>query len=279
MHPFFQNVAYPWRLEARAYQLASLDYTPHWHLDVEIVQVLEGELQLGLGESEFLLGPGETVIVSSRQVHSYATSHPHTQLIIAMFNPLLVGCPEGWPAGGHLRITPLGVPDAEDPARLEFSQVLRRMVDETSRYDAQSPDFLRACLFQLTGLGLRHFSQAPETGAATTHSGAARDTKLAYELLNFVDLHYTEPLTSEALAQQFDLSSAHLSRVFKRVTGTTVGQYLIDMRLQRVKELLLSSEGSIIDIAFACGFDNLRTFNRQFHKAFGTSPREFRAGR
>ncbi len=82
-------------------------------------------------------------------------------------------------------------------------------------------------------------------------------------------------ITTLELAQLCDLSQYHFIRMFKRTTGQTPHQFIIQLKMEKAKELL-SSNKSIIQIGFATGFDNPSHFTQVFKNFFGITPLKFR---
>ncbi|HPU62820.1 MAG TPA: helix-turn-helix transcriptional regulator, partial [Mobilitalea sp.] len=65
-------------------------------------------------------------------------------------------------------------------------------------------------------------------------------------------------------------------KVYKKKTGISLKNYINEYRIERAKELLLTSDKSISDIAEAVGFDNFSYFSTLFKKVTGLSPKEFK---
>jgi len=80
----------------------------------------------------------------------------------------------------------------------------------------------------------------------------------------------------EELAKMMNLSTRHLSRLFKHHTGETIQAYRDKMRLEHGEQLMQNTEMSIKEIALACGFENGRQFSRLWQKWKGTSPGRFK---
>ena len=101
---------------------------------------------------------------------------------------------------------------------------------------------------------------------------------LASQVIEYIDENYMDPNTSlNAAAEKFDVSDSHLSRVFKASTGKRFMEYLIYKRIEKAKELLVSSQHKINDISSLVGYDNQISFMRIFKKYVGYTPSEYRS--
>ena len=85
-----------------------------------------------------------------------------------------------------------------------------------------------------------------------------------------------EDLSIEEMARTVGLSAAHFYEVFRNTTGQTPHQCLLWHRVQRAKEMLLSDEMRVLDVAMACGFKTQQHFARVFRETCGASPTEYR---
>jgi AraC family transcriptional regulator len=87
---------------------------------------------------------------------------------------------------------------------------------------------------------------------------------------------FNEALSLALLASEVGLSPYHFARAFKKSTGQSPHQYLLNCRLDRAKELLATSDTSIRDIAATVGYDNPSQLSRLFRSALGTTPDAYR---
>jgi AraC-like DNA-binding protein len=94
-----------------------------------------------------------------------------------------------------------------------------------------------------------------------------------------IDRDYARPLTVERLAAQAGLSVFHFIRAFRVAFGTTPHRYLRDKRLERAKELLVTTPLPITEICDQIGFQSLGSFSSLFRRVVEESPAEFRARR
>lgn len=80
----------------------------------------------------------------------------------------------------------------------------------------------------------------------------------------------------EELAQQHHVGYSYFRKMFKKYTGVSPAQYHLQLRIIRAKELLVSSDKTISEIAFQLGFQNIYHFSMLFKKKTGMSPTDFR---
>jgi AraC family transcriptional regulator len=93
----------------------------------------------------------------------------------------------------------------------------------------------------------------------------------------FLDEHFKEQITLSTLAQFVDRHPAYLSQVFRRRYGSTIGDYVRQLRLDYASKKITHSTESIADIATAAGFYDQSHFTHAFKIHTGVTPAEFRA--
>ena len=103
------------------------------------------------------------------------------------------------------------------------------------------------------------------------------ERSLTRQLRQYLNRHYAEPVTAEALGIRFGYHPYHLNRIFKKQMGTTLRQYLIEQRIRASKNLLLMTELSVGEIAAEVGISDQAYFSYCFKKSVGISPMEYRS--
>ena len=108
------------------------------------------------------------------------------------------------------------------------------------------------------------------------------DTVAAYQTavertIRHMKEHLDEPLDLDRIAEIAATSKFHFVRVFDEITGTTPRHFLACLRMQRAKELLLTSGSSITDVCTEVGYTSLGSFSKTFSALVGLSPQDFRA--
>ena len=94
--------------------------------------------------------------------------------------------------------------------------------------------------------------------------------------LLYMRQHFNEEITLDAVANQAYLHPVYFSTLFREVMGVRFSKYLMDMRLEYAKRLLINSKKSITEICYMSGFTSLSHFLRCFKDAYGTSPKKYR---
>lgn len=97
------------------------------------------------------------------------------------------------------------------------------------------------------------------------------------DAIRYMHQNVGESIDMHALAARVYLSYTCLVRRFRQELGTTPSQYLIHLRLQYAKQLLLNHTDSIAQVSEQCGYSNPYYFTNAFHRYAGMSPTEFRA--
>ena len=91
--------------------------------------------------------------------------------------------------------------------------------------------------------------------------------------INYMHTHLDQDISLEVLAQTVNVSPSHLRRLFKQATGMAPHQYLIHLRVNRAKELLLTRGFSINEVAAEVGFADQSHLHRHFKRIFGVTPK------
>lgn len=81
---------------------------------------------------------------------------------------------------------------------------------------------------------------------------------------------------SDIIAQQIPIDYNYISSIFSSTEGTTIEQFIILQRIERVKELLVYNELSLSEISYKLGYSNVQHLSNQFKKITGLTPSHFK---
>lgn len=138
-------------------------------------------------------------------------------------------------------------------------------------------DFLGLLLFlsdEFTSGETQVLQQAPGRSVALQ---ASRYHKGIEKAFNHIHDHFSEPLSLEEMAAMSGISVSYFCTLFKHITGTTFLTYVNGLRIEQACIFLRDTSESAADIGYKVGFNDYSHFHRQFKKATGKSPGEYRA--
>lgn len=96
-----------------------------------------------------------------------------------------------------------------------------------------------------------------------------------YQLQNYICTHLGEPLSLDYLADMIHIHPVYLSRLFKEKTGVKISQFILEKRLQKMKELLLETDLKVKTISELVGYQKTQNISEYFKKTFGYTPNEY----
>lgn len=111
-------------------------------------------------------------------------------------------------------------------------------------------------------------STSQETGYLSEHQ--------LQKVFDYIRAHLDQDVALLDVASVLNLSQYHFCRLFKQSTGITPHQYLTQCRIDQAKRLLLTTQLTITEIAFAVGLTNHSSFTRLFRQQVGVTPKLFR---
>lgn len=101
-------------------------------------------------------------------------------------------------------------------------------------------------------------------------------SRLAVNVIYYLQSSYKQKITVEQLAEEFHTNRTSLLNVFKKYTGQSVNQYLIQLRLTMASTLLRDTELPVEEICERTGFNDISYFSKVFKKKLNHTPSEYR---
>jgi len=159
---------------------------------------------------------------------------------------------------------------ANDPIVLHLGNCLKPAVE---RHDGANDQFVDRVTTALNihfarVYGGMHFPRRLVTGGL-----APWQLRLARDMIN---AHLEEELSLEQLAHECRLSVSHFANAFARSTGISPHRWLMQRRVDVAKDLMLTTDSSLVEISLKCGFSDQSHFTRVFAEATGETPGRWR---
>ncbi len=104
----------------------------------------------------------------------------------------------------------------------------------------------------------------------------SRFSLMLTQVLEYINVHYGEPIKVKELADMCHISETHFRRIFSSYMEMSPLEYINQVRIRMACELLNRTDEPVADIAVKCGFSTNSTFNRNFRQIMGATPMEWR---
>ena len=227
----------------------------HFHSAVELLFCVDGSQEVCINGEKIVLSQGEACFVDSYIVHSVKNSGAYVFAIVGdmnFFQPLFSlfgGTPPvvfRYENHDFLDVL-LGFHHNNDQngvARDETNEAIVKLVmSDVSRFVT--------------------FSKRKEYN----------QNELVAGVLRFAMDNYASDLSLENIAKRFGYSRDYISRVLHKYLGVNWNVYVATVRAKAVHNLLLANKNrTVLELAFACGFDSANTFYRAYKRVFGKTP-------
>lgn len=253
---------------------------PHSHEFAELVIVTGGKCLHVTGGESWELTAGDVFVISGSREHEYRQLDD-LRLINILYQPeqLKMRIQDlSSVAGYHALFTlePSSKIRQQAKGRLRLNtKELAQIMELTDRLDlelkAREPGFgfmAMATFMLIIGQLSRSYATSPSTdGKAMLRIG---------EALSHLERNIHGDIDMDELATIANMSRRSFLRVFQSATGTSPLAWVIGRRINRACNLLRQTDRPVTDIAYDVGFNDSNYFTRQFTKATGVSPREYR---
>ena len=239
----------------------------HAHPDfAEVLLIQEGAARFLVGDTTYDVRAGDLLIFNSGVVHDELSSSAFGSCCIAVGGLRLPGLRENALVADDAPVLYAVGGELED---------LSALYDIMYRYlTADRPDCEAFCHRLMLALLDRVLTIS---GSVSLQSSAAPEpVSLGKQVQEYIDRHYSEPLTLQELGHALHVSPYYLSHVFKEMSGYSPMQYLLRRRIGEAQNLLISTDLPIARIAELVGYETQNYFNLQFSKHVGMPPRKFR---
>lgn len=247
----------------------------HWHDDFEFFVPASGEAIATTTSGPIALGTSDLLVVNVGAVHSIAPSSDvpceFRSIVCApsvlagergsvfrsrYVDPLVSSGQTAWVLRSVARPDPLA----------SFDEAFRAFEDEPVGYEL----LVRSGLSRILANVLAQLGEVPKRGS----SSQQHSMRL---MLDWISDGYSRPLTVEQIAAAGGVSPRECQRIFSNLLGETPIQVLMERRISAAQGLLAFGDIPISEVAASCGFSDPSYFSKQFRRACGVSPREYRA--
>jgi len=270
MQYFFEHFGLGAEEVFQIYQMGNSPFPPHLHRAYELACVRQGSLALQIDQKKYILESGELAFIACNQIHSYTPlskpagrsvhsdelidaasqrqtiAYSDTVVSVLIFSPEIIGsfyqAYKGLvPVNNIIRA----------PEWLDFN-------------DMENIYRKKGVLYTLCDLLLSVTKMEPSDNAL--HWGAIQ------QVFAYIDRHYGEECSLRTVAKALQYDYKYLSKLFSKYSGISFTQYLNNYRISQACAMLHNEKMTVTEIADKCGYENLRTFHRNFLTIMRCSP-------
>lgn len=243
----------------------------HWHMECELILVLEGSFHICVNAEYYTLEKGQSVFIPSQFIHAGTPQNCIYECVVFDMERFLSQSPQCIEkytnALDNGEISELVFNRDSEPGKI-VDALFESMEKESSAYTFTTTGLL----WQLTGYIMERHAHEHTQIANAVYRRNVRIKRVLSKIRN----DYSKPLTLGELADEAGLNAQYFCKAFRQVTGKTPVDYLNYYRIECAAEQLALSHLSVTEIAFSCGFNDLSYFNRLFKKQKNTTPTLYR---
>ncbi len=253
----------------------------HWHSEMEFVEILQGAIECHIGEEIIELREGDTFFINSGVIHKYQAPkvcrEKQCMFSDILFLPEIIAPNSSLIYEKYIRpIVLYGKPFLVMRQTQAWEESVQNLYHHIVNVCLAEEDLtelrIQAGVSELW-TRLFHYLYREESEQQENKNILAQ-ARLR-KMMQFIWDHFHEKITLDDIAASANISKSAALRCFRSGMQTSPVGYLNDFRLNRAKELLLTSHSTVSEIAVSVGFDNVGYFDRVFRRTFGLTPKQF----
>jgi len=237
------------------YDVINLNFPSHLHRCYELIFVVEGDMEVIIEQRSWQLHTGQYLLILPNEIHSIVTKS-QARASICIFSP-------------------------------DYIPSFQRMIENRSlenpifSLSSEAEKLISRTLFKndtnlLAQKGSLYLLLSELLAQTTFIKTEKNDSELLHTLLTYIQEHFTEAISLQRIAVTLGYSYNYLSKYFNASVKTSFADFLNGTRISYACHLLRTTEKNITEIAYLCGYENIRSFNRNFVKKTLCTPKEYR---
>ena len=242
-----------------ATKVTGLSPKPHIHPHLELIYLSAGSSVASVDGIDYPLQAGDLILAFPNQIHFYSDKE---QILGEMFivHPDLFMELHAY-FSKQVPVCPVICKNALPENIAERLQRISILCNSLEKLDNIASKGLFLCL-------LAELLQSIQTVQTQKDHDTVRD------ILVYCMAHYTEPMSLDDLSGELHLSKYYISHIFKKRLNLSFPDFINGLRVEHACRCL-NGERSVTDVAYASGFNSIRSFNRNFEQHTGMTPTEY----
>lgn len=259
-------------VEGNLYYFHNFSAGCHWHNDFEFLIANEGGLEYFINGQTVRIAQGQGIFVNANRLHyGFSSRREDCSYSVLVFHPDIFGSTT-MPMGRYARaISADRCPDhllLTDPVVLDLIRSVQPYFED--QQEGFELDVLSICCRIL-----QQIRKLMDTEQPLSEPDAGWIAMR--QMIGFLQANYANAIRLEDIAAAGAVCRSKCCSLFQEKLNATPIAYLNRYRMEKARELLLSTDASVTQIAHQCGFDSPSYFSEQFRRIYGESPRSIRS--
>lgn len=268
---------------ARKLLIEIFEWSPTTHIDpfhthdhLEIGYCLSGTGTFYFGNKTYSAREGDVFVVNNLEGHA-ASSNPDnpSNYLFIYFDPMIIEQVDPelllpfvyWPKQFDNRIS------GRLPVAQQIGGLFHDLWEEYQKKQRGYHGLMHSLILEICALLLRHYDS--RTSLKDWNQALMSYYRLK-PVLDYMKEHFRENITLESVASMLALSPSRARHLFAEKLGGGFKQYLLQLRINEAKRLLVSTELPIVEVMHSCGFQSHAPFYRAFKQIVGMPPQTYR---
>lgn len=272
--PPMYDSSFPIYIEKQTYTHSGSLFPIHWHQQLELIYILEGDFFINMKNSQIEGRAGELLCINPNEIHHVQSNSENTEYYCVIIDPTFLA--SGVIDNCEQKVyTPLWSSSISFRSIIQSKEAKKFFLMIIEEFEAKREGYELA-IKGYTHLIIANLYRSEMINADQQALISKTQPTHVREILNIIHHSYIEEISLSSLSQTLHLEPTYISHIFKKVTGTSVGVYIKKYRLKKAQHQLETTSNSIESIALTCGFNSTNYFSRAFKQQYNMSPNEYR---
>ncbi len=275
-----QNLEYRYRCFKQRVDNEKLMVTSHWHNYIELIFMLSGNVRIYLDGKLNIAEKGDLIIINSKEAHYIETEDKNTEYIVIQFDPEILQMSSTVFTLKY--IIPFSGPEKKYPRLFrdeDKKQDIRTKVMQIYKEATQKPyAYELAIQGNIVMLFLDIVRVWHDYGIDIKTDMAIKDKDIDWlnKAISYIDENYQQDISARDVSKICLMSYNYFTTRFKQLLGRSFSSHLSAVRLRHAEHALISTDKSITEIAYDCGFSSTSYFISMFSKCKSVTPQNYR---
>ena len=250
----------------------------HWHDEYEYIIATKGIVTVLVNDEQIHLHVGDSIFINSECLHGVKSVTDEDSILRSLvILPKLIGGSADNIIFQRI-IVPFSSTDAPSYILMNHNtkwqkDIANAMLSAWDSITTESYDFENEARYQISKAMRILVDHLSETEHRKSNDILLNRIKIS---IAYIEEHFAEDISNRDLLELLNCSESVLLRSFHQVVGISPMQFLMNHRIQKAAEMLLTTDLKSCDIAVSCGFHDFSYFTKIFKRSMGMTPIEYR---